>query len=44
MEKKCTIRYIISTEKIGSFDVMAILYSSDEMKIESIDEVYYQIV
>jgi ribonuclease I len=40
--QKCTIRYIISTEKAGTFDVMALLTSADGQKIDSVDEVYYQ--
>ncbi len=42
--KKCTNRYIISTEKAGSFEVIAIIYSKDGEKIDSIEEVFYQIV
>ncbi|HEV2524651.1 MAG TPA: hypothetical protein VGU44_05925 [Gammaproteobacteria bacterium] len=41
---KCTISYIISTENAGDFDVIAILSSSNKKHIDSIEEVYYQIV
>jgi len=37
------IRYFIHTETIGSFDVMLLLGSSDGIKIDFVDEVYYQI-
>lgn len=37
------IRYFIHTESLGSFDVMLLLGSSDGIKIDFIDEVYYQI-
>ncbi len=39
--KQCTIRYTISTEKAGSFDVIAILSSANGLQIDSIDEIFY---
>ncbi len=41
--KQCVIWYVLETEKAGSFDVMAILRSSNGNQIDSIDEVYFQI-
>jgi hypothetical protein len=41
---KCTISYIIATENAGNFDVIAILSSSNKKHIDSIEEVYYQII
>ena len=41
--QKCTIRYIIKTQKGGSFDVIAILSSDKNNKILKIDEICYQI-
>lgn len=41
--KKCTIRYILSSEKAASFDIIAVITADDEGKIEFIDEVFYQI-
>ncbi len=41
--KQCVIWYVLETEKMKSFDVMAILSSSDGNKIDLIDEIYYQI-
>ena len=38
------IRYILVTEKLGDFDVMALVGSLDGVKIDFIDEVYYQVV
>lgn len=40
----CTIQYIISTEKAGDFEVIAILKSSNAKQIDSINEIYYQII
>jgi hypothetical protein len=40
--KQCTIRYILSTEKAGKFDVIAILSSANGKQIDAIDEIYYQ--
>jgi len=40
--KQCTIRYILSSEKAGKFDVIAILSSSNGKQIDAIDEIYYQ--
>lgn len=40
---KCTLRYVISTEKAGKFDVIAILSSTNGRQIDSVDEVFYQI-
>ena len=42
-DKKCTIRYVISTEKAGKFDVLAVLSSNNGMQISKIDELFYQI-
>lgn len=39
----CVIQYIISTEKAGDFEVIAILKSSNAKEIDSINEIYYQI-
>ncbi len=41
--KQCVIWYVLETEKAGSFEVMAILRSSNGNQIDSIDEVYFQI-
>jgi hypothetical protein len=41
--KQCTIRYILSSEKAGKFDVIAILSSNNGKQIDTIDEIYYQI-
>lgn len=41
--KQCVIRYILSTDKGGNYDIMAVLSSVDGKKIDLIDEVYYQI-
>ncbi len=41
--KQCAIRYILSTDKGGNYDIMAVLSSVDGKKIDLIDEVYYQI-
>lgn len=41
--KACTVHYIVTTEKAGSFQVIAILKSSNAQEIQSIDEVSYQI-
>jgi len=38
---KCTIRYFLTSEKAGRFDVIAIL-SASEGQIERIDEIFYQ--
>lgn len=40
--KECTIRFLAETEKAGKFDVLAILYADNNMKINKIDEIYYQ--
>ncbi len=39
---KCTVRYILRSHKAGDFDVMALISSEDGQKIDSIDELYYQ--
>ncbi len=41
-DKKCTIEYTLTSEKAGTFHVIAILTAKDQ-KIDSIHEVYYQI-
>lgn len=41
--KECTIRFMAETEKAGKFDVIAILSSEDNLQINKIDEIYYQI-
>jgi hypothetical protein len=41
-ENKCTVRYILSSEKAGQFEVIAIITAQNN-RIESIHEVYYQI-
>jgi hypothetical protein len=40
--KKCTIRYELSSEKAGRFDIMAVIGSEDGRKIDLVDEVFYQ--
>ena len=40
--KKCTMRYILQSEKAGLFEVIAIMSSADGCKIDCIDEIYYQ--
>lgn len=40
--KICTFRYILDSEKLGKFEIIAIINSADQMKIDSIREVYYQ--
>jgi hypothetical protein len=37
------VRYILTTEKAGKFDVMAVIFSKDGIKIDNIDEIYYQV-
>ena len=39
----CTFRYILNSTKAGKFDIIAVMYSSDGIKIDWIDEVYYKI-
>ena len=39
----CTIRYLLTSEKSGTFDIIAIMKSVNGIKIDSIDEVYYQV-
>ncbi len=41
--KQCTIRYVLSSEKAGQFDVIVVLTSADGKQIDAIDEIYYQI-
>jgi hypothetical protein len=41
-QSKCTIRYILTSEKAGQFEVIAIM-SAQQGRIESIIEVFYQI-
>lgn len=41
-DHKYVIRYILNTKKAGKFDVIAILGSNDGIKIDSVDEIYYQ--
>lgn len=40
---KCTVRYFLSSEKSGRFDVIAILSASNG-QIDRIDEIFYQIL
>ena len=40
--QKCTLRYVISTEKVGSFDILAVLTSKNGRTINRIDEIFYQ--
>jgi len=39
----CLIRYHLLTVKLGTFDIMALLTTSDGRHIEGIDEVYYTV-
>ena len=39
--KQCTIRYVLSSEKAGKFDVIAIISSANGKQIDAIDEIYY---
>lgn len=39
---KLTISYILNSEKLGKFGIIAILNSEDGEKIDQINEVYYQ--
>jgi len=41
---KCTIRYSLVSEKAGTFDVIAVLSSVDSQHIDSVDEIFYQVV
>lgn len=41
--KQVTNRYILTSENAGSFEVIAIMSSSDGKHIDLIDEVFYQI-
>ena len=41
---KCTLHYIIATEQAGAFDVIAILTAKSGDHIETIEEVYYQVL
>lgn len=41
--KMCTIRYIIATEKAGTFDIIALIKSENGQTIDAIDEIYYQV-
>lgn len=40
--KKLTLSYILNSEKLGNFEIIAIINSFDQKKIDSIREVYYQ--
>ena len=40
--KSCTFRYLFNAPKVGWFDILAIMHSSDGEHIDSIDEIYYQ--
>ncbi len=42
-DQNYVIRYILNTKNLGSFDVMALLSSLDGIKIDFIDEIYYQV-
>jgi hypothetical protein len=43
-DQNYVIRYMLVTEKLGDFDVMALLGSLDGVKIDFIDKVNYQII
>jgi hypothetical protein len=38
---KYVVRYLLTTDHSGTFDVITLLGSSDGIKIDLIDEVYY---
>jgi hypothetical protein len=40
--KSCTFRYLLNAPKVGWFDIIAVLCSSDGEHIDLIDEIYYQ--
>lgn len=40
--KQCTFRYLIKSDKAGTFDVIAVMESNDGVLIDNIDEIYYQ--
>ena len=40
-DHKYVVRYLLTTDHSGTFDVMTLLGSSDGIKIDLIDEVYY---
>lgn len=40
--KSCTFRYLFNAPKVGWFDIIAVLHSSDGDHIDLIDEIYYQ--
>ena len=40
--QKLTISYILNSEKLGKFGIIAIINSSDGEKIDQVNEVYYQ--
>lgn len=42
-DQNYVIRYILNTKNLGSFDVTALLSSLDGIKIDFIDEIYYQV-
>lgn len=39
---KLTLSYVLISEKLGKFGIIAIINSADQKKIDSIREVYYQ--
>lgn len=38
---KCTLRYTLTTEKAGAYDVIALLCSKDGRHIDYVEEFYY---
>lgn len=42
-ETQCVTRYLLETEKAGTFDIMAHITSLDGEKIDAIDEIYYRV-
>jgi hypothetical protein len=41
-DKFCTMRYELHSQNIGNFDIIALLGSSDGLRIDSVDEVGVQ--
>ena len=41
--QKCTIRYSLISNKLGKFEVVAILRSRDGHQIEAIEEIFYAV-
>ncbi len=40
---KCTIHFVLTSEKAGNFDIIAILTGTNDQKIASVNEVFYQV-